>query len=198
MRHKNVIFSCSGGDTIIFSNSWNWTEPYHIKNQLPSSIRSLTHGISIHPPIITSRNQNYGYEFYIYSLGSCEIYNSVEGLFWVGMHCVSSYPCGPDHANLPRLKYLGDLCLNLGYSDHTSDVVTPAISIAYGSCVVEKHFTIDKGLPGRDNKFALDPAEFSQMVENIRNAEKSCFYHGPEPRDIETDTIKHYRGRWGD
>ena len=129
---------------------------------------------------------------------ACRIYNSVKGLYWVGMHCVSSYPCGPEHANLPRLSYLSNLCRNLGYSDHTSDVVTPSISLALGVCVVEKHFTIDKELPGRDNKFALDPHEFSQMVENIRGAEKSCFYHGPEPRDIEQDTMTNYRGRWGD
>jgi len=129
---------------------------------------------------------------------ACEIYNSVKGLFWVGMHCVSSYPCGPEHANLPRLNYLSDLCENLGYSDHTSDVVTPSISLAFGVSVVEKHFTIDKELPGRDNKFALDPDQFSQMVENIRNAEKSCSYYGPEPRDIEADTMTSYRGRWGD
>ena len=129
---------------------------------------------------------------------ACGIYNSVEGLYWVGMHCVSSYPCGPEHANLPRLSYLSNLCRNLGYSDHTSDVVTPSISLALGACVVEKHFTIDKELPGRDNKFALDPHEFSQMVENIRSAEKSCFYHGPEPRDIEQDTMTNYRDRWGD
>ena len=129
---------------------------------------------------------------------ACDIYNSVEGLFWVGMHCVSSYPCGPEHANLPRLSYLGGFCENLGYSDHTSDVIIPSLSIAFGSRIVEKHFTIDKKLPGRDNKFALDPAEFSQMVVNIRSAEKSCFYFGPEPRDIEKDTMTSYRGRWGD
>ncbi len=129
---------------------------------------------------------------------ACQIYNAVEELYWVGMHCVSSYPCGPDQANLPRLNYLSDFCENLGYSDHTSDVVTPALSIAYGSRVVEKHFTVDKELPGRDNKFALDPFEFSEMVKNIRNAEKTCYYHGPEPRDIESDTILNYRGRWGD
>ena len=127
-----------------------------------------------------------------------KIYNSVEGLLWIGMHCVSSYPCGPEHANLPRLSYLSNLCKNLGYSDHTSDVVTPSISLAFGSRVVEKHFTIDKDLPGRDNKFALDPTEFSQMVANIRIAEKSCFDHGPEPREIEKDTMRSYRGRWGD
>lgn len=129
---------------------------------------------------------------------ACSIYNSVQDLYWVGMHCVSSYPCRLDNANLPRLTYLSNFCRNLGYSDHTSDVVTPAISVALGARVVEKHFTVDKNLPGRDNKFALDPSEFSQMVENIRNAEQSCVNHGPEPRDAERDTMISYRGRWGD
>ena len=98
----------------------------------------------------------------------------------------------------PRLNYLRKYCANLGYSDHTSDITTPALSISYGASVVEKHFTINKELPGRDNKFALDPKEFSLMVENIRIAEESCIDHGPDPRDIETDTMKNYRGRWGD
>ena len=129
---------------------------------------------------------------------ACEIYNAVEGLSWIGMHCVSSYPCLPDQANLPRLTYLSSFCQKLGYSDHTSDVVTPALSVAFGACAVEKHFTIDKQLPGRDNKFALDPPEFSAMVRNIRNAERTCHYHGPGPRDVESDTMLSYRGRWGD
>lgn len=129
---------------------------------------------------------------------ACNIYNSHDDLFWVGMHCVSSYPCGPGDANLPRLKYLKKTCANLGYSDHTSDVTSPAISIAFGASVIEKHFTINKELPGRDNKFALDPYEFSMMVNNIRIAEQSCIDHGPEPREIEMDTMKNYRGRWGD
>lgn len=129
---------------------------------------------------------------------ACQIYNDVEGLSWVGMHCVSSYPCAPDQANLPRLNHLRNFCERLGYSDHTADVITPALSIAYGACVVEKHFTVDKDLPGRDNKFALDPPQFSDMVKNIRSAEKTCYDHGPGPRDVENDTIMSYRGRWGD
>jgi sialic acid synthase SpsE len=129
---------------------------------------------------------------------ACDIYNSYDDLSWVGMHCVSSYPCAPADANLPRLKYLNTICPSLGYSDHTSDVTSPALSIAFGASVIEKHFTINKELPGRDNKFALDPSEFSMMVNNIRIAEQSCIDHGPEPRDIEMDTMKNYRGRWGD
>lgn len=129
---------------------------------------------------------------------ACRIYNEITNLSWVGMHCVSSYPCESKEANLPRINYLKKFCKRVGYSDHTSDVISPAISVAFGSTVVEKHFTVDKDLPGRDNKFALNPNEFSIMVQNIRIAEKVSKNLGPEPREIEKDTIQNYRGRWGD
>ena len=117
---------------------------------------------------------------------------------WVGMHCVSSYPVSANKANLPRLEYLANKVSMLGYSDHTSDTVTPALAVAMGVRVIEKHFTVDKELPGRDNKFALDPSEFSEMVKNIRIAEQAIINHGSGPLDIESDTMTHYRGRWGD
>ncbi len=117
--------------------------------------------------------------------------------YWVGMHCVSSYPCPANKANLPRIAFLKEHCAIIGYSDHTSDVITPAVSVALGAKVVEKHFTIDKNLPGRDNKFALDTPEFTAMVENIRLTEASLIDHGNGPLDIENDTMTGYRGRWG-
>jgi sialic acid synthase SpsE len=117
---------------------------------------------------------------------------------WVGMHCVSSYPVAANNANLPRLKYLANKVPILGYSDHTSDTVTPALAVAMGARVIEKHFTVDKELPGRDNKFALESSEFCEMVKNIRIAEQAIISHGSGPLDIESDTMAHYRGRWGD
>ena len=126
-----------------------------------------------------------------------EIYNSEKAANWIGMHCVSSYPVPANKANLLRLNYLKDRVLKLGYSDHTSDMITPSVAVAFGISVIEKHFTIDKELPGRDNKFALDADEFKIMVQNIRLAEDALIDHGNDPMDIEMDTIKNYRGRWG-
>lgn len=129
---------------------------------------------------------------------ACRIYNANANLEWVGMHCVSSYPCNADQANLPRLDYLRGMCPQLGYSDHTIDVITPAVSLAFGVSVIEKHFTIDKNLPGRDNKFALDEVELSTMISHVRCAEQCLVDHGSGPRAIEADTMQSYRGRWGD
>jgi sialic acid synthase SpsE len=129
---------------------------------------------------------------------ACYIYNNNKSLPWVGMHCVSAYPCSDEYINLPRINFLKKYCKEVGFSDHTSDAISPALSVAFGVSTIEKHFTIDNELPGRDNKFALNPILFSEMVKNIRIAENSCIYHGPEAREIEKDTIVNYRGRWGD
>lgn len=129
---------------------------------------------------------------------AAQIYRqSADSAYVVGMHCVSSYPCPAEKANLPRLNFISDHCKRVGYSDHTSDVLTPAIALAYGVEVIEKHFTTDKNLPGRDNKFALNPAEFRDMVDNIRLAEQCLTSHGNGNLDIERDTMTSYRGRWG-
>ena len=71
------------------------------------------------------------------------------------------------------------------------------MAVSLGAKVIEKHFTINKELPGRDNKFALDVPEFEQMVKNIRISEQALIAHGNGPMDIENDTMTSYRGRWG-
>ena len=112
------------------------------------------------------------------------------------MHCVSSYPCKDDRVNLKRLNWLGSLHSDLGYSDHSSSEIIPSLSLMYGARVLEKHFTIDNGLPGRDNKFAFEPHDFAVMVKNIHIAERALIDHGKNYQDIESDTVHNYRGRW--
>jgi len=131
-------------------------------------------------------------------LKTVEIYKkNASNKYWVGMHCVSSYPCPAEKANLARIGFIKENCPVVGYSDHTSDVISPVVAVSLGAKVLEKHFTINKELPGRDNKFALDFPEFEQMVKNIRVAEQALISHGNGPMDIESDTITNYRGRWG-
>ena len=77
-------------------------------------------------------------------------------------------------------------------------MVTPSLSVMKGVQVIEKHFTTDNELPGRDNKFALNPVEFRKMVANIRIAEEVLITHGIDASPLEKDTINNYRGRWGD
>lgn len=112
------------------------------------------------------------------------------------MHCVSSYPCESGSANIGRINWLKELHDTVGYSDHTGSVTIPAAAVALGASAIEKHFTTDKSLPGRDNKFALDPDEFKLMSSNIRDVELSMTNLGIDYQEIEKDTVLNYRGRW--
>ena len=65
-----------------------------------------------------------------------------------------------------------------------------------GATVLEKHFTIDNELPGRDNKFALNPVNFKKMTNKINLAYLSLIDHGIDYQNSEKDVVLNYRGRW--
>ena len=73
------------------------------------------------------------------------------------LHCVSVYPCIDDIVNLPRLRHLQAKHPRVGLSDHTPDILSSLFAIAMGAEAIEKHFTIDNSLPGRDNRFEAVP-----------------------------------------
>jgi len=91
------------------------------------------------------------------------------------MQCTAKYPTPLTAANLraiPTLKNTFDV--PVGFSDHTSEpFIAPMAAVALGANVIEKHFTLDKNLPGPDHKFALEPAELETMVRYIRETEKT-------------------------
>jgi N-acetylneuraminate synthase/N,N'-diacetyllegionaminate synthase len=89
------------------------------------------------------------------------------------MHCVTSYPANVEDINLKVIETLrSTFKLPVGFSDHTLRIEMPIAAVAMGSCVVEKHFTLDKNLDGPDHKASLEPIEFKKMVFAIRNVEK--------------------------
>ncbi|AZO94015.1 N-acetylneuraminate synthase [Halocella sp. SP3-1] len=90
------------------------------------------------------------------------------------LHCISNYPLEFEKANLQAIKTLEDrFDLLVGYSDHTAGIGVAPYSIALGAKVIEKHFTIDKNLPGPDHKASLSPIELKSCVELIRKIEKA-------------------------
>ena len=88
------------------------------------------------------------------------------------LHCTSNYPCPMGEVNLRAMATLrGAFGRDVGYSDHTRGITVPIAAVALGACIVEKHFTLDKSLPGPDHKASLDPAELGAMVAGIRDIE---------------------------
>lgn len=90
------------------------------------------------------------------------------------LHCVSSYPAKMEDMNLRAMATLQEtFLLPVGLSDHTLGITIPIAAVALGACVVEKHFTLDKNLPGPDHKASLEPGELQKMVAAIRDVEKA-------------------------
>ena len=88
------------------------------------------------------------------------------------LHCNTEYPTPMRDVNLRAMLDISDrLGVAVGYSDHTNGIEVPIAAVALGAEVIEKHFTLDKTLPGPDHKASLEPQELKAMVDAIRNIE---------------------------
>ncbi len=89
------------------------------------------------------------------------------------LHCVSNYPCSDASLNLRAMNTLAHaFSLPVGYSDHSEGFLAAVISVSMGARVIEKHFTLDKTLPGPDHKASSTPEEFAELVQNVRRVER--------------------------
>ena len=88
------------------------------------------------------------------------------------LHCTSDYPANLKDLNLNFIKKLKKFGYEVGYSDHSSSIITPSIAVALGCKVIEKHFTLSRNLKGPDHKASLEPQELIKMVSYIRDVEK--------------------------
>ncbi len=90
------------------------------------------------------------------------------------LKCTSAYPAQPDEMNLRTIPHMAQAFgLPTGLSDHTLDIAVPVAAVALGACIVEKHFTLSRDIPGPDSAFSLEPDELKAMVDAIRTAEKA-------------------------
>jgi len=90
------------------------------------------------------------------------------------LHCNTEYPTPWHDVNLRAMPVLGrTFGTEFGYSDHTNGIEVPIAAVALGAKVIEKHFTLDRNLPGPDHKASLEPQELKLMVDSIRNIEEA-------------------------
>jgi len=90
------------------------------------------------------------------------------------LKCTSAYPAPPGEVNLRTIPHLADAFdVPVGLSDHTLGIAVPVAAVALGACIIEKHFTLSRAVPGPDSPFSLEPGEFREMVEAIRTAEQA-------------------------
>lgn len=103
------------------------------------------------------------------------------------LHCNTEYPTPMEDVNLKAMLYLKkELQVNIGYSDHTLGIEVPIAAVAIGATVIEKHFTLDRTMPGPDHRASLEPGELRAMVTAIRNIESAISGSGikePSPSE---------------
>jgi len=106
------------------------------------------------------------------------------------LHCNTEYPTPFDDVNLLAMNEIRKAFdVAVGYSDHTLGIEVPIAAVALGAVVIEKHFTLDKTLPGPDHAASLEPAELKAMVAGIRNIEKAIGKAIKEPTNSELKNI---------
>jgi len=90
------------------------------------------------------------------------------------LKCNSAYPAPPEEMNLRTIPDMAArFGVPVGLSDHTLGIAVPVAAVALGACIVEKHFTLSRAVPGPDSAFSLEPQEFRAMVEAVRIAERA-------------------------
>jgi N,N'-diacetyllegionaminate synthase len=109
----------------------------------------------------------------------------------VALHCTTNYPCDVAEVNLRAMLTMQNTlnCL-VGYSDHTIGITVPLMAATLGAVIIEKHFTLDKTLPGPDHKASLEPQELTEMVTAIRNVETILGSYAKKPTSSEKKIMK--------
>ncbi|MGZ8475188.1 MAG: N-acetylneuraminate synthase family protein [Candidatus Limnocylindria bacterium] len=110
------------------------------------------------------------------------------------LHCVSAYPLPPADANLAVMDTMrARYGCPVGFSDHTMGIDVPALAVARGADMIEKHFTLDRTAPGPDHALSAEPAEFAALCSRVRDVETILGSSEPRLLDAEAGTLPYRR-----
>lgn len=178
--HRELIDYAADLDLICFSSPFDKTAVDFLENLNVPAYKIASFEITDIPLIeyVASKNKPIIISTGIATLS--EIDDAVKACRKVGndqiilLKCTSAYPAKIEDANLRTMQNLKETFkVEVGLSDHTLGVTAPVVSVALGAKVIEKHFILDKSIGGPDASFSLDKQEFKQLVDSVRDAEKS-------------------------
>ena len=113
------------------------------------------------------------------------------------LHCTTAYPTKMSDVNLRAMLTLeNQFQVPVGYSDHTLGIEVSVAAVALGATCIEKHFTLDRSLPGPDHQASLEPHELTMMIKAIRNIEKALGDGIKKPRGEEIENLPAARKSW--
>ena len=178
-QHREVVAHCQRRGIMFLSTPFD-EQSADFLNDLGVSAFKIPSGEVTNTPFLR-HVARYGKPL-IVSTGMCrlgEVEAAVETLEAAGcrqfvlLHCVSNYPADPRDVNLRAMDTLAAAFqVPVGYSDHTLGMEASLAAVARGACVIEKHFTLDRSLPGPDHAASLEPQELKQLVSGIRIIEQ--------------------------
>lgn len=178
--HRKLIAECSGSDIIFLSSVFDEASAdlltalgvpaFKIPSGELTNLPLLEHIARKGKPMIVSTGM----------ATMEEVGHAVEACAQAGnrelvlLHCVSSYPADAADANLRVMRTMAEaFSLPVGFSDHTLGTTVALAAVALGAAVLEKHFTLDRQLPGPDHQASLEPKELQALVAGIREVERS-------------------------
>jgi N-acetylneuraminate synthase len=178
--HRNLIDHCRKAGIVFLSSPFD-IESVDLLAEMDISLFKVPSGEITNTPFlrrIAGKGKPIILSTGMSTLG--EVEEAVETLRLSGatqitlLHCVTEYPAPYAETNLRAMLTLkAAFGLPVGYSDHTDGIEAAIAAVALGAEVIEKHFTLDRALPGPDHAASLEPAELKQMVKAIRNVESA-------------------------
>ncbi len=181
-EHEELLNHCHTKGIKFFSTAFD-PESMELLHSLKLGLWKIPSGEVTNYPFL-KRVASYN-EKTILSTGMCDLSDvkaAVEALYKNGLskenlillHCNTEYPTPFEDVNLHAMDALQkEFGVEVGYSDHTRGIEVPIAAVALGATVIEKHFTLDRSMPGPDHKASLEPDELKAMVSAIRNIEKA-------------------------
>ena len=179
-NHLELMSYCNEKNIKFFSTAFD-TEGVAYLNQLGLALFKIPSGEITNFPYLRAIAQTG--KPVILSTGMCneqEIKEALDVLLQFGtkkseisiLHCNTEYPTPMKDVNLKAMLTIGEVFgVEIGYSDHTLGIEVPIAAVAMGAKIIEKHFTLDRTLPGPDHVASLEPDELKVMVDAIRNIE---------------------------
>jgi N,N'-diacetyllegionaminate synthase len=199
-KHIELIKYCESKSTKFLTSVFNIKDLDFIINQGLKTIKIPSHEI-YNLELIKKCNDNF--DKILISVGACK-WSEFENILnqelnfskIYFMHCVSSYPLEEKNVNFPKFVKIKNSHNKIGYSGHLKGISDAIAAISLGAQIVEKHFTVDQNLPGRDNQFAIMPKDMKKICDY-----RDIFFNmntdkGLDVQECELDINKNYRGRW--
>lgn len=176
-EHEKLIAHCAARGIQFLSTAFDLDSLDYIKS-LHLPVLKVPSGELTNLPYLRSVNEARGRVFLSAGMATlseiADALNALKDCDTTVLHCTTEYPCPFDSVNLKAMMAIRQAFnCPVGYSDHTRGLEIPIAAVALGACVIEKHFTLDRSLPGPDHAASLEPTELCNLVRAIRNVEQA-------------------------